>query len=168
MRRRGRRGQTLVEFAIAFPIFIFILLALFDLGRAVFMLNSLTNAAREGARLAIVNQDKPLVLQRAQQTAFGVGISSTPDQLVRYFKKGPAQDPTANAPCDNSDADHALSTGCVAVVTPQASWQAITPMIGGLIGPISLTARTDLAIEFVCPTSEVPAFSTAAGCPKQP
>ena len=34
------------------------LVALFDLGRAVFSYNTLTNAAREGARMAIVNQDK--------------------------------------------------------------------------------------------------------------
>ena len=52
------RGQALVEFALVFPIAILVLMAVFDVGRAVFVYNGLTNAAREGARLAAVNQDE--------------------------------------------------------------------------------------------------------------
>src|SRR4029077_3264030 len=59
--RRGR-GQALVEFALVIPIFLLLLIAIFDMGRAVFAYNTLTNAAREGARIAIVNQYKPSVL----------------------------------------------------------------------------------------------------------
>ena len=47
--RRDERGQALVEFALVLPIFILLLVAIFDLGRAVFAYNTLTNAAREGA-----------------------------------------------------------------------------------------------------------------------
>ena len=61
--RRGR-GQALVEFALIAPLFILILLAVFDLGRGVFMYTSITNAAREAARLAIVNQDVPTIRDR--------------------------------------------------------------------------------------------------------
>ena len=61
--RRGR-GQALVEFALIAPLFILILLAVFDLGRGVFMYTSITNAAREGARLAIVNQDVATIRDR--------------------------------------------------------------------------------------------------------
>ena len=53
---RRPRGQGLIEFALVIPIFLLLLVALFDLGRAVFAYNTLTNAAREGARMAIVNQ----------------------------------------------------------------------------------------------------------------
>ena len=49
-------GQALAEFALVFPIAILILLAVFDVGRAVFAYNGLTNAAREGARLAAVTR----------------------------------------------------------------------------------------------------------------
>ena len=70
-RRAGNeRGQALVEFALVLPIFVLLLVAIFDLGRAVFAYNTLTNAAREGARMAIVNQYKPSIVARAkQQTA---------------------------------------------------------------------------------------------------
>lgn len=52
---RRRTGQGLVEFALVFPIFIMLLLGVFDIGRAVFAYNEITNAAREGVRIAIVN-----------------------------------------------------------------------------------------------------------------
>jgi Flp pilus assembly protein TadG len=46
------RGQTLVEFALIIPIVLLIMLGLFDLGRIVFVNNSLSDGARDGARHA--------------------------------------------------------------------------------------------------------------------
>ena len=54
-RRQERRGQALVEFALVAPIFILSLLALIEFGRAVYSIQMLHNAAREGARYAIVH-----------------------------------------------------------------------------------------------------------------
>src|SRR6476469_3326535 len=65
-RHRTKRGQARVEFALVLPIFLLVLVALFDLGRAVFAYNTLTNAAREGVRLAIVNQDTASIIARAK------------------------------------------------------------------------------------------------------
>jgi Flp pilus assembly protein TadG len=45
-------GQTLVEFALVLPIFILMLFGLLDVGRYVYMNSVLSQAAREGARLA--------------------------------------------------------------------------------------------------------------------
>ncbi len=52
--RRDRRGQGLVEFALVLPVFLLILLAIFDSGKGVYSYNTLAQAAREGARLAAV------------------------------------------------------------------------------------------------------------------
>lgn len=57
MRRRKSRGQALVELALVLPIFLVAVLAIFDLGRVIWARNSLENAAREGARYAIVHGD---------------------------------------------------------------------------------------------------------------
>ena len=56
--RRPARGtgQALVEFALVLPIFLLIVFGVFELGRAVFAYNTVANAAREGARVAAVNQ----------------------------------------------------------------------------------------------------------------
>ncbi len=53
--RRGRQsGQALVEFALVVPIFFLLLLGLIDGARAVYMDSVLSQAAREGARVAAV------------------------------------------------------------------------------------------------------------------
>jgi hypothetical protein len=168
LRRPGRgsrsRGQALVEFALVFPILMFLLLAVFDVGRGVFVYNALTNAAREGARLAIVNQDEALVGQRVRDLAFGNGLSNFGDaDLVNYYERTPnATDPTANAACAT------LTVGCIAVVVAESEWSAITPIIGNVIGPITFEARSELPLELVCPNPNIPAYATAASCPRQP
>jgi hypothetical protein len=48
------RGQGLVEFALVLPIFVLVLFGIFDVGRAVYVNSTLSQAAREGARLAAV------------------------------------------------------------------------------------------------------------------
>ena len=57
MARRAIRGQALVEFALELPLFVLMLLAIFDFGRVIWARNSLENAAREGTRQAIVHGD---------------------------------------------------------------------------------------------------------------
>jgi TadE-like protein len=54
-RRNDSRGQSLVEFALIFPIFILLLVSIFDLGHVVWANDSLSNAAREAARFAVVH-----------------------------------------------------------------------------------------------------------------
>jgi hypothetical protein len=56
MKRQSRsRGQALVEFALIFPVFILLLVSIFDLGHVVWANNSLATAAREAARFAVVH-----------------------------------------------------------------------------------------------------------------
>ena len=54
-RRQRSRGQALSEFALIAPIFFFTLFAIIEFGRAVYTIQMLNNAAREGARYAIVH-----------------------------------------------------------------------------------------------------------------
>jgi len=51
-RRERQDGQTLVEFALVLPIFLLVVFGLLDVGRLVFTNSALSQAAREGARLA--------------------------------------------------------------------------------------------------------------------
>jgi len=48
---RNERGAALVEMALVLPIVILLFLGMIDFGRAIFLYNNLTNAARDGARL---------------------------------------------------------------------------------------------------------------------
>jgi Flp pilus assembly protein TadG len=49
-----RRGQTLVEFAITFPVFVALLFSLIEGGRLMFTWVLLSEATREGARVGIL------------------------------------------------------------------------------------------------------------------
>src|SRR3954451_650830 len=82
---RRTKGQALVEFALVIPIFLLLLVAVFDLGRAVFSYNSLTNAAREGARMAIVNQDTASIVSRAQKQSAIVELNA-PSVTVNFYQ----------------------------------------------------------------------------------
>ena len=55
MRRfRNQRGAALIETAITIPIILLVSVAIFEFGRAYQTWQVLTNAAREGARIAVL------------------------------------------------------------------------------------------------------------------
>lgn len=47
-------GQALIEYALIIPVFMLIVMVIFDLGRAVYYYSAIHNAAREGARFAVI------------------------------------------------------------------------------------------------------------------
>ncbi|MDA8202557.1 MAG: pilus assembly protein [Chloroflexi bacterium] len=53
-RRVAAAGQTLIEFALVLPIFLMMVFGVIDAGRYVYMDSVLSQAAREGARVAAV------------------------------------------------------------------------------------------------------------------
>ena len=50
----GRSGQALVEFALVVPIFLLLVIGVIEFGRAWNLQQTITDAAREGARRAVV------------------------------------------------------------------------------------------------------------------
>src|SRR3989304_6618928 len=53
-RKNGEKGQALVEFTLLVPIFLVLLFAIIDFGMGFYSWISVTNGAREGARLGVV------------------------------------------------------------------------------------------------------------------
>lgn len=49
-----QHGQAMVEFALILPVFLLFFFGLTELGRAVWLYNTLSHVAREGSRFAIV------------------------------------------------------------------------------------------------------------------
>ena len=52
--QRNRRGAAVVEFAVVVPIFLTLVFGMIEYGRMVMVQQIITNAAREGARVAIL------------------------------------------------------------------------------------------------------------------
>ncbi len=69
--RTGRGGQSLVEFALVFPIAVMVFMAIVVIGLLVFYTQEVTNAAREAARYAAIHSSTaqcPTVSWRDPQT----------------------------------------------------------------------------------------------------
>ena len=164
MSARGRRGprsrgQSLVEFALVLPIFLLLFFVVMDFGTAIFTYNSLTNAAREGARLAIVNQDTASVIARAKAQV-SIAELNVPNVTVDFYQQAPDGTPDTSATCSPA------AVGCLAVVSFEATYRPLTPIIGNILfkNGVTFTAETVLTVEYSCPNSKF----TAAQCPKQP
>lgn len=156
---RRTRGQALVEFALVIPIFLLLLVSLFDLGRAVFSYNTLTNAAREGARFAIVNQDVPSIISRAEKESAIVELNA-PNVTVNFYQVASDGSPDTTNPCSP------VAVGCLAVVSFEATYQPITPIVSNILfkNGVTFTAQSVLTVEYSCPNSTF----TASQCPEQP
>jgi TadE-like protein len=157
---RRSRGQALVEFAFVFPVIALLAFGFIDIGRAVFAYTTLTNAARQGARVAAVNQLDPISPAsydceesrpvestltphwtiRACAMAAGktIGVKAT-DVTIAY-----SAPPGTDLSCDPSGN---LDVGCIASVTVNAEFFPITPVAGTLIGSIAMSSTSQMPIE---------------------
>lgn len=148
MRRRGAAcsGQAMVEFALIVPIFVLMLVGLFDVGRAVYAYNTVNNAAREAGRLAIVDQYEDHVVDRAVDAAAGIDIERD-DVSVSY------ELPNGGA-CTHVGEDEIVR--CVAVVAVPYVYEAATPLIGNLLGVITITGQSRFPVSINCDQSSCP------------
>lgn len=69
LRRKGEKGQSLLEFALVAPIFFLVLFAIVDFGMAFHAWITVTNSAREGARLGAVRAPAADIENRVRETA---------------------------------------------------------------------------------------------------
>jgi Flp pilus assembly protein TadG len=121
----GDRGAAAVEFALVLPILLLVVFGIIDFGRAYNAQITLTQAAREGVRLAALGQSAGTVQTRAQNAAVPLtGVNAV-----------------VLTPCP------AGSTGD-AVVQTNYTFSFVTPVgvIAGLFGsgfggPIAMTGR---------------------------
>lgn len=152
MTAKAERGQSMVEFALIVPVFVLILIGLLDVGRAVYASNAINNAARQAARLAIVDQTPQHIRARAAAAAVGVGITEA--SVVVDFRK--VETPDDEGSCDafvadgNPDATTVGFSRCLAVVTVPYTYQAATPLLGNLIGDIDMIGESRFKLDFYC------------------
>jgi Flp pilus assembly protein TadG len=135
-------GQSLVESALVLPIIILLLFIAIDLGRAVYGYNTITNAARQGARVGAVNQrlsistacdqlaDDWSIRRCAAEAAVALGI--TPEGVSVAF---------------DGCTDSSRKIGCVVQVTVAYDFEPITPVAS----VITMSASSEMPIERVYP-----------------
>jgi Flp pilus assembly protein TadG len=137
-RRHEARGQGLVEFALALPVIVLAVFALFDAGRGVLAYAELANASRVGARVAIVNQSNDSSCTGPAQTfkcaaadvaaATGIEAADIPDLVI------------TGSVC-------AFPSNCTATVTVGHSFELVTPVVSAIIPDLDMSATTTMSLE---------------------
>jgi Flp pilus assembly protein TadG len=148
-------GQALVEFAFVLPIFLFLLMILIDFGRIVYAQHTITQDAREAARLAAVPYPAPKtaaewqawytkIRQAGLRMSPGVGltpanITGEPGACSGTINGAP-NDATSPTTCFYPDG---IDPGDRVVVNIQIVVPLITPIISNVVGgSYTLTAQS--------------------------
>ncbi len=143
-----QRGQSLVEFAIMLPVLVVVILGLFDMGRAVFVYNTLDQAARQANRMAIVDQDAARVRASAIAVAATVGLTNSNVDVC--FKNADSAQVNCSSSADNCPQATRL-IGCLAIVRTHMSFTPLTPIVSVLVSSFALSSTSIEPIEYVCP-----------------
>lgn len=165
---RRPRGQTLVEFALVFPLFIAMLFGLIDVGRLVYQHSTLSQAVREAARTAAVeaywigasSTDTPSCNTiggpkcPADFNAFNVDVVAAANRMVAPFATiasskvwiacTTASSEPSGSWTTNSCVNH--TTKDVVSVRVEMTFSALTPVASGLVGPVVMSASATMII----------------------
>jgi Flp pilus assembly protein TadG len=156
--RKPRSGQALVETVLLIPLLTLLVMGMVDFGRVYYFAANVNNAAREGARVAILNiytgpqtpscasspytacpvQTDVAITNAVNSELTGTGIGPI---TVRACPPYSSADPS----CPTSDTRVANYNAAVNAynVTVRAtySFQLLTPLMGNLLGnPVTFTA----------------------------
>lgn len=109
MGKAGERGQTMVEFAFVFPLFLILVFAIIEFGRAWAAKQALTIAAREGARILVLpygpkppytygseDEVKAAALDTVKASMNGSGVAVTASTQINLVRITPGNDGVFN------------------------------------------------------------------------
>ena len=121
-KKNNERGSTLVEFAIGVTVFVTVMFAVLEFGRALWVHNALSDAARRGARYAVLNS---------------AGSSDQVKNIVVYGNAaGTGQPMLNNLTTANVNVvynNFGLNDGTVSVSITGYQFQFVIPIIGTTI-----------------------------------
>lgn len=91
--RTGEHGQALVEMALVLPLFFLLLFGVIEMGRIGYAYITISNAAREGGRVATIGGTDSEINTSVQNAATSLDpaslvINITPNQALRLSGQG--------------------------------------------------------------------------------
>ena len=159
----GQSGVAIVEFSLVFILFMVLSLGLFELGRAMWIYTTLSHAARQGARFAMVRGDETTALGIEFGSAITTATNAEITQVVRNHAIGlvatditvtPAWKQLAtDAEVDWDAAGIQRIGGTFVVVRVAYPMRFITGnvFIGGSDGGLTLGSLSHMTISYRCP-----------------
>ena len=133
-KKKGEKGQALVEFALLVPIFLVLLFAIVDFGMGFYSWITVTNAAREGARLGTVQASEQAIIDRVYQTSDLPGEATQMTVTVTNAQGQPGESVVVKV-------DYGYD-----LITPLAG--IVQLLSGDTIGPtLNLSSTADMRLE---------------------
>jgi len=130
---RAERGQGMVEFVLVLPIFLLLVFAIMDFGMGFHAWLTVTNSAREGARVGAVRATQADIVQRVQDT------SDSLDQSNMTITVTNAQGDPGESVIVDVDYEYTL-------ITPLDNLMGM--ISGGSVGPaITFSSSADMRLE---------------------
>jgi Flp pilus assembly protein TadG len=120
--KTGERGSTLVEFSIAATVFLTAMFGVIEFGRALWVHNALTDAARRGARYAVLHSSADAA-QVKNVVVYGDPAGGTKPVVPNLT--------TNNVTVDYSQ--FALNKGTATVGIQNYKFQFVIPIVGTTI-----------------------------------
>jgi len=143
LRLKSTRGAELIEFALVFPLLLLVVLGIVDFGFLFQRMEVVTNAAREGARIAVLP---------------GYSSSDVCTRTVNYLQSGGVQVtgscPSPTNPTVSIDMAYAISMGAGnpalagkrVVVSYQSQYLFLSPIISWFGGSLSSVPVRGVAV----------------------
>jgi len=125
-KRNLQHGQGMVEFALAFPIFLVLVIGIMEFGRLLVTYSSVYVAAREGARHGAAVENLPACGGDIESEAERVGVLAGDMTVFVSYDSGPG---TATKACGNQGAN--LVLGDRVNVTATTSFTPVTGIVPG-------------------------------------
>jgi len=148
--KRQPLGQTMVEMAFALPIFLLLVMGIFEFGRLVFMNNAVYSASREGARYAAATDTTTsgtpryidcAAIRNATKKA-GLLANLTDADITIMYDSGPSSLAGSKGSCPNPNPS--LKLGDRIMVTVRATFHPSVSF--GVFHDLTLTSTTSRTI----------------------
>ena len=138
--RHRSRGQSLVEFALVFPLFILLLAGMIDFGIGLYSYMTLVNATREGARLGATNCTVLACTDavKARVTAASIGLNPSPITVTCTTAAGAGIACSRNTAIPPS-APNGVKNGDSVTVTSSYTYRMVWPLAFGIQIPLTST-----------------------------
>src|SRR5437868_10346613 len=125
--RGGQRGTAILELAMILPVMLLLTVGTLDFGRAIYIQNTLANAARDAARFASVDPSNTSCIRtEAQRHASLANLQSANVTIT----------PPGN-----------VDLGQPVTVSVQASYRPLVAMVASAIGVPSITLRSSATMQ---------------------
>jgi Flp pilus assembly protein TadG len=141
--RDAREGNAVVEFSIAAPLLVIILVPLIDIGMAVYQKMEVQDAAQAGAQYAMVHGWNSSSIQNAVTSATALSVSASPAPSKTC---GCPDGSSVNAATCGSTCSDGQKAGIYVTVAAQATYTPLLPY--PTMGPsVTLSAQTTARIQ---------------------